>query len=88
MRTITVKIEDELAEALERLSQEEGFASKSELVREALKQWLVGQRKKDLEANLQRYIQDEKALREAADDVESRMGVTEESLAQVEERED
>ena len=31
MRTIIVKLEDELAEALEHLDQEEGFASKSEL---------------------------------------------------------
>ena len=88
MRTITVKLADELAEVLEQLYQEEGFASTSELVREALRQWLIGQRKKGFRISLQRYLQDEEALREAADEVESRMSVTEESLSLMEEREE
>lgn len=87
MRTITVKLEEELAEALERLYREEGFTSKSELIRDALRHWLIRQRKKELEANLQRHLQDAKALRETADEVESRMAVTEEALARTEETE-
>jgi Arc/MetJ-type ribon-helix-helix transcriptional regulator len=87
MKTVTVKLEDELAEALERLYPQEGFASKSELVREALRQWLIARRKRELEANLARYLQEGEALREAADEVERRLAVTEEALARVEERE-
>jgi metal-responsive CopG/Arc/MetJ family transcriptional regulator len=85
MRTITVKLEDKLAEALERFYREEGYASKSELVREAIRQWLIARRKRELEANLQRYLQDKQALQEAADEVESRIVVTEEALARAEE---
>jgi Arc/MetJ-type ribon-helix-helix transcriptional regulator len=88
MRTITVKLEEDLAEALERLYRDEGFTSKSELIREALRQWLIAQRKRELAANLQRYLQDKEALREAAEDVESRMPATEEVLGRVEEVED
>jgi len=81
MRTITVKLEDDLAEALERLYRQEGFYSKSALVREALRQWLIARRKRELKSNLELYLQDRRALREAADEVESRMLVTEEALA-------
>jgi len=88
MKVITVRLEDELAEALEQLYKEEGFASKSELVREALSQWLIERRKRELEANLERYLQDEEALRQAADEVERRMGVTEEALERVAETEE
>ncbi|MFQ6034159.1 MAG: CopG family ribbon-helix-helix protein, partial [Candidatus Bipolaricaulia bacterium] len=56
MKAITVRLEDELAEALERLYKEEGFASKSELVREALSQWLIERRKRELATNLERYL--------------------------------
>lgn len=86
MRTITVKLEDELAEALGRLCREGGFSSKSELVREALRHLMVIRRKQELEANLKRYLQDKEALREAAEQVESHMAVTEEALARVEEK--
>ncbi len=85
MRTITVKLGDDLAEAVERLYREEGFASKSELVRDALRQWLIMRRKRELEANLERYLQERQALREVADKVEGRMGLTEEALARTEE---
>lgn len=86
MRTITVKLEDDLAETLEWLYRQEKFTSKSELVREALRQWLIARRKRELESNLERYLQDRRALQEAADEVEGRMVVTEEALARVEER--
>jgi Arc/MetJ-type ribon-helix-helix transcriptional regulator len=87
MRTITVKLEDDLAEALESLYRQEKFASKSELIREALRQWLIAVRKRELESRLERYLQDREALQEAADEVEGRMVVTEEALARTEERE-
>lgn len=85
MKVITVRLEDELAAALERLYKEEGFASKSALIREALGQWLVERRKRELRSNLKRYLQNEEALREAADEVEERMSVTEEALQRAEE---
>lgn len=85
MRTITVKLGDDLAEAVERLYREEGFASKSELVRDALRQWLIMRRKRELEANLERYLRERQALRKVADEVEGRMGLTEEALARTEE---
>lgn len=81
MRTITIKLEEGLAEALDRLYKQEGFNSKSELMREALRQWLITRRKRELESNLERYLQDRRALQEAADEVEGRMVVTEEALA-------
>ncbi len=86
MRTITIKLEEGLAEALDRLYKQEGFTSKSELMREALRQWLIARRKRELESNLERYLQDRRALQEAADEVEGRMVVTEEALARAEEK--
>jgi len=88
MRTITVKLEDDLAEAVERLYRREGFATKSELVREALRRWLIAQRQRELGANLQRYLQDEEALRAAAADVEDRMSATQEALTRAEKTKD
>ncbi len=87
MRTITVKLEDDLAESVERVYRREGFATKSELVREALRRWLIAQRQRELGANLQRYLQDEEALRAAAADVEGRRPATQEALARSEEAE-
>ncbi len=84
MRAITVRLDDALAEAVERLYREEGFASKSDLVREALSQWLIARRKHELKANLARYLEDEQALRRAAEEVEGRMPLTEEALDRAE----
>ncbi len=45
---------------------------------------MVARRKAQLQANLQRYLQDRQALAEAADEVEARMAVTEEALERAE----
>ncbi len=84
MRTLTVKLEDRFAMEVERFQREADYASKSEMVRDALRTLMITRRKQQLEANLQRYLQDTQALAEAADDVESRMVITAEALAQSE----
>lgn len=58
--------------------------TKSEMVRDALRTLMVAHRKAQLQANLQRYLQDQQALAEAADEVKARMAVTEEALEQAE----
>lgn len=88
MRTLTVKLDDDVADEVERLAREGEFASKSELVREALRHWMIEQRRRRLQANLARYLQDEQALQEAADTVEDRMVATEEALQRVDRTED
>ena len=60
------------------------YATKSEMVRDALRTLMVTRRRAQLRANLQRYLQDQQALAEAADEVEARMAVTEEALEQAE----
>jgi metal-responsive CopG/Arc/MetJ family transcriptional regulator len=84
MRTITIKLEDRFAVEVERFQQEMGYATRSELVRDALRVHMTAARKRQLEASLRRYLQDQQALAEAADEVEARMSVTEEALARVE----
>ena len=56
------------------------YATKSEMVRDALRTLMVARRRAQLQANLQRYLQDQQALAEAADEVEARMAITEEAL--------
>jgi len=84
MRTITVKLEDRFAIEVERFQREMSYPTRSELVRDALRAHMTAARKQKLEASLHRYLQDQQALTEAADEVEARMSVTEEALAGVE----
>lgn len=84
MKTITVKLDDEFAEEVERFQRGADYATKSEMVRDALRALMVARRRAQLQANLQRYLQDRQALAEAADEVEARMTVTEEALEQAE----
>jgi len=84
MKTLTVKLDDTFAKAVERFQQTHGYMSKSEMVREALQSFMITQRKSQLQANLQRYLKDHQAQTEAADVVESRMFLTEEALKHAE----
>ena len=84
MKTITVKLDDEFAAEVERFQHDSDYATKSEMVRDALRTLMVTRRRAQLQANLQRYLQDRQALTEAADEVEARMAVTEEALEQAE----
>ena len=84
MKTITVKLDDEFATEVERFQRDADYATKSEMVRDALRALMVARRRAQLQANLQRYLQDRQALAEAADEVEARMAITEEALGQAE----
>jgi len=84
MKTITVKLDDEFATEVERFQRDSDYATKSEMVRDALRTLMVARRRAQLQANLQRYLQDQQALAEAADEVETRMAVTEEALERAE----
>jgi Arc/MetJ-type ribon-helix-helix transcriptional regulator len=84
MKTITVKLDDEFAAEVERFQRDADYATKSEMLRDALRALMVARRRAQLQANLQRYLQDQQALAEAADEVEARMAVTEEALKQAE----
>lgn len=85
MKTITVRLDDELADEVERVQREGTYTSKSEVLREALRLLLVEERKRQLKANLARYLADTDALQEAADAVEARMTVTKEALEHADE---
>ncbi len=80
MPVLTVKLDDRFATDVERFRQEANFATKSDLVREALKLMMIEWRKKQLQANLERYLQDETALAEAAAFAEANMALTVEAL--------
>lgn len=80
MKTITVKLDNEMAEAVERLRCEAGYETISELVRTALKALLVERRRHELEQQLQKYLQEAEALAQAAAQVEARLPLTEEAL--------
>ena len=84
MKTITVKLDDEFAAEVEQFQRDSDYATKSEMVRDALRTLMVARRRAQLQANLQRYLQDRPALAEAADEVEARMAVTEEALERAE----
>lgn len=84
MKTITVKLDDEFAAEIERFQGDADYATKSEMVRDALRTLMVVRRRAQLQANLQRYLQDRQALAEAADEVEARMAVTEEAMGRAE----
>jgi len=84
MKTITVKLDDEFAAEVEQFQRDADYATKSEMVRDALRTLMVARRRAQLQANLQRYLQDQQALAEAADEVETRMAVTEEALERAE----
>jgi len=84
MKTITVKLDDEFAAEVERFQRDADYATKSEMLRDALRALMVARRRAQLQANLQRYLQDQQALAEAADEVEARMTVTEEALERAE----
>ena len=84
MKTITVKLDDKFATEVERFQRDADYATKSEMVRDALRALMVARRRAQLQANLQRYLQDQQALAEAADEVEARMTITEEALEQAE----
>jgi len=80
MKTITVKLDDEFAAEVERFQRDADYATKSEMARDALRTLMVARRKAQLQANLQRYLQDRQVLAQAADEVEARVAVTEEAL--------
>jgi metal-responsive CopG/Arc/MetJ family transcriptional regulator len=84
MKILTVKLDDTFAEEVERFQQDHGYISKSEMVRDALRNLMVAERKSQLQANLRRYLEDKQAQMETADAVEARMFLTEEALKQVE----
>jgi Arc/MetJ-type ribon-helix-helix transcriptional regulator len=84
MKTITVKLDDEFATEVERFQRDSDYATKSEMVRDALRALMVARRRAQLQANLQRYLQDQQALDQAANEVEARMAVTEEALERAE----
>jgi putative addiction module CopG family antidote len=85
MKTITVRLDDELADEIERMQQDGAYASKSEVLRKALRLLLIEERKRQLKANLERYLKDTQALQEAAEAVEARMVVTQEALEHADE---
>jgi len=84
MKTLTVKLNDTFAEEVERFQQTYGYVSKSEIVRDALRNLMIVSRKSQLQANLRRYLKDKQAQVGAADAVEARMFLTEEALEQAE----
>jgi len=84
MKTLTVTIDDALAAEVERFRQKAGYASTSDLIQVALRNMLIESRKRALEENLRRYLQNKQALAEAAADAESRMPLTAEALERVE----
>ena len=84
MKVLTVKLDDTFADEVERFQKNHGYASKSEMVRDALRNFMITERKSQLQANLRRYLKDKQAQVETADAVESRMFLTEEALEQVE----
>jgi Arc/MetJ-type ribon-helix-helix transcriptional regulator len=83
MQVITVKLNDRFANEVEQFREEANFTSKSEMVREALRLLMVEWRKNQLQASLERYLQDEVALAEAANVAEEGMELTEEALQRV-----
>jgi Arc/MetJ-type ribon-helix-helix transcriptional regulator len=85
MKTITVKLDEQFAMEVERFQKTFGYVSKSDMVRDALRNLMIDLRKAQLQANLKRYLEDKQAQEEAADAVESRMFLTEEALERVEE---
>ncbi|MBM3135620.1 MAG: ribbon-helix-helix protein, CopG family [Chloroflexi bacterium] len=84
MKTLTVTIDDALAAEVECLRQKAGYASTGDMIRVALRNMLIEGRKRALEKNLRRYLQDKQALAEATDAVESRLPLTAEALERVE----
>jgi Arc/MetJ-type ribon-helix-helix transcriptional regulator len=80
MKTLTVKLDDALAAEVEQFRQMAGYPNTSDLIRDALRAALIEGRKRALQENLRRYLQDKQALVAAADDVESRMPLTAEAL--------
>jgi len=82
MKTITVRLDDELAAEMTRLQEEAGFHSKSDVIREGLKALVLREQRKQLKDNLARYLHEHQALAEAARQVEDRMSATEEALKQ------
>ena len=82
MKTITVRLDDELAAEMTRLQKEAGFHSKSDVIREGLKALVVREQHRHLKENLARYLLEHEALAKAAREVEGRMSGTEEALKQ------
>ncbi len=82
MKTITVRVDNELVREIARLQKEGKFQTKSEVIREGLKALVAREQHKHLKANLMCYLNEREALTQAAQDVEDRMSVTEESLKQ------
>ena len=84
MKVLTVKLDDTFADEVERFQKSCGYASKSEMVRDALRNFMIAERKSQLQTNLRRYLKDKQIQMETADEVEARMFLTEEALEQVE----
>ena len=84
MKTLTVKLDDRFAKSVELFQQSHGYASKSELVRDALRNLMIAKRESQLKANLERYLENKRTQKETADEVEARMFITEEALKQLE----
>ena len=80
MRVLTVKLDDIFAAEIDQFKEEAEFSSRSEMVREALKLLMIEWRKNQLRSSLERYLQDEAALSEAAAMAEASMELAEEAL--------
>ena len=80
MTTITVRLDDGLAAELAHMQTAGGFKSKSDMIREGLRLLRIQRRRRELTENLERYLADGEAQKDAARNVESRMHLTEESL--------
>ena len=84
MKTLTVKLNEQFVTEVERFQKTFGYASKSEMVRDALRNLMIELRKTQLQANLKQYLEDKQAQTEAADAFENSMHITEEALERVE----
>lgn len=67
MKSITVKLEDDIVQELQALAKEKGMQSQSDLVRHALRRYIAQERLANRRAALARYIEDVEAQRQMAD---------------------
>ena len=80
MKTITVRLDDDLANEVDRLQQAGAFRNKSDVIREGLRALVARELQRRLKENLTRYLAEQDALAKAAHAVEDRMSLTEEAL--------
>ncbi len=82
MKTITVRLDDALADEVARLQRAGAFRNKSDVIREGLRALVAREQQRKLKENLARYLLEQESLAEAAQAVEDRMSLTEEALKQ------